>query len=143
VRIEDRLGYQIADTEHAVRKALDARLRTHEVTIAQWSVLNLLRMSPGMATTELAARSYVSQPAVTEIVGKLERAGLLRRSRREGDGRVRELFATEEGVRVASQGDEQVMAVETQLRAGLSQNEQAQLSELLARCRESLRARPA
>ncbi|MBT2293457.1 MarR family transcriptional regulator [Paenibacillus albidus] len=53
-----------------------------------------------MRLTELAATEQITQPAITQLVTRLERDGLVQRRSDPGDGRVVQVHITEQGAEV-------------------------------------------
>ena len=70
------------------------------VTSRQVTLLWLVRQQPGLSLRELAAEERISAPALSGHVDRLEKAGLLQRTRDEGDRRRVGLTLTEEGAAV-------------------------------------------
>jgi DNA-binding MarR family transcriptional regulator len=70
------------------------------VTARQATLLWLVRRSPGLSLAELAAEEGISPPAMSGHVDRLERAGLLERTRSSDDRRRVGLRLTEEGERL-------------------------------------------
>jgi DNA-binding MarR family transcriptional regulator len=70
------------------------------VTSRQVTLLWLIREHPGLSLRELAAEERVSAPAVSGIVDRLEKAGLIERSRDTDDRRRVGLTLTEDGERL-------------------------------------------
>jgi len=73
---------------------------------AQLSALSVLAFGGPRTLGELAAAEQVRPPTMTRIVQGLESAGLVRRVRDAGDGRVHRLHATARGRRVMQRGRE-------------------------------------
>lgn len=71
---------------------------------AQLSALSVLVFGGPRTLGELAAAEQVRPPTMTRIVQGLEAAGLVRRARDAGDGRVHRLRATPRGRRVMHAG---------------------------------------
>lgn len=71
-------------------------------------VLLMIKGSPDLreraTVTELAERLHLAQSSVTELVGRMEEAGLVRRERSDDDGRVTYLRLTDEGERRFARG---------------------------------------
>ena len=65
------------------------------------SVLARLARAGPLRLTELASQQGVSQPAMTQLIGRLERDGLARRSAGSDDRRVVFVGVTEAGRRLA------------------------------------------
>ncbi|HEX2349464.1 MAG TPA: MarR family transcriptional regulator [Ktedonobacterales bacterium] len=106
----------------------EARLRAWDLSVAQFDVLAQVGAQEGMIQQELAQRLLVTQGAVTQLLDKLERRGLIRRC---PDGRLKRLVLTEEGRRLRDlvvPGQEQFQAEQF---AALTRDEQRQLLTLL------------
>lgn len=137
-RLEERLAYQLARTEHELRVVLDNALRDLGVTLTQWTVLTFLVREPGLSAADLARRSFISQQGVAGILTRLERAGLVARAPHPTHGRIREVTVTSAGRALAAYGDQQVAELEERLHAALGVGEEARLADALARCRRVL-----
>ncbi len=70
------------------------------VTSRQVTLLWLIRNRPGLSLRELAAEERISAPALSGHVDRLEKAGLLERTRDDSDRRRVGLSLTEEGARL-------------------------------------------
>jgi DNA-binding MarR family transcriptional regulator len=106
----------------------EARLRAWDLSVAQFDVLAQVGAQEGIIQQELAQRLLVTQGAVTQLLDKLERRGLIRRC---PDGRLKRLVLTEEGRRLRDRvvpGQEQFQAEQF---AALTRDEQRQLLTLL------------
>ena len=73
------------------------------LTPQRYQLLLMIKGAPNgrqsSTVTELADRLQLAQSTVTELVGRAEEAGLVRRAPSEADGRVADLRLTEEGER--------------------------------------------
>src|SRR4051812_42529800 len=78
--------------------------RRHGLTPRQYLLLLMIKGAPGgderSTVTDLAERLALMQSTVTELVGRAEQAGLVRREPSPSDGRVVNLFLSEEGERL-------------------------------------------
>ncbi len=70
------------------------------ITGGQAALLHAIRTSPGIGVRELAAQEGISAPVLSGYVDRLEKAGLVRRTRSENDRRRVGLDVTAEGERV-------------------------------------------
>jgi len=84
-------------------------------------------LTPGQLTASL----MVTSGAVTKRIDRLERAGLVARSRSDADGRGREIRLTDEGLRLTDDLVARHWANEDRLIGALSQRERDQLVGLL------------
>jgi DNA-binding MarR family transcriptional regulator len=80
--------------------------RSVGLTPRQYLLLLMIKGAPDgserSTVTELADLLQLQQSTVTELVGRAETAGLVRRAPSANDGRVVHLYATTEGERVLS-----------------------------------------
>jgi DNA-binding MarR family transcriptional regulator len=85
-----------------LRLARELRRETEQlgITSRQVTLLWLIRENPGMSLRELAAEERISAPAMSGLVDRLERAGLLERVRGAVDRRRVGLVLTDEGERL-------------------------------------------
>ena len=85
-----------------LRLSRELRKETEQmgVTSRQVTLLWLVREHPGLSLRELAAEERISAPALSGHVDRLEKAGLLERSRDESDRRRMGLSLTAEGDRL-------------------------------------------
>ncbi len=80
----------------------------------------------------------VSSGGMTHRLNKLAEAGLISRRSAEADGRSLLVQLTEEGKRRAEHAFREDMAMEAKLLAGLSDDEQKQLADILRRLQITL-----
>jgi DNA-binding MarR family transcriptional regulator len=86
----------------ALRESSRGAERAVGVGGAQLFVLQRLAGAPALSLNELARRTLTHQSSVSVVVSKLVRAGLVARTRADGDGRRVEIELTEAGRRVLS-----------------------------------------
>jgi DNA-binding MarR family transcriptional regulator len=83
-----------------LNRELRRELRDLGVTGGQASLLHAIRSSPGIGVGKLATQEGVSAAAMTRHVDRLERAGLVTRTRSRDDRRRVGVAVTPEGIRV-------------------------------------------
>jgi len=81
-------------------RELRREARALGVTGGQVTLLFLVKASPGLGVGELAERERISPAAMSGVVRRLERAGLVRRTPDPHDGRRHGLTLTEDGERL-------------------------------------------
>ena len=141
-RPDDRASYQVITASHELRAVIEDSLLPLGISMAQWTVLVQLLMDPGRSSAQIARSSAVSQQAISGLVARLERDGLLTRKPHPDHGRIKRLTPTNRGRRVAIEADDRVRVVEQELRAHLGDADADELCRLLVRVREFLAQRP-
>ncbi|PRX47650.1 DNA-binding MarR family transcriptional regulator [Prauserella shujinwangii] len=136
-----RTAYLVKRLELAVRARLDAAVRPHGLTTAQYTALTALRGGPGMSSAQLARRSFVSPQTMQELVVNLERRGLVTRSPSPDNRRVLGISLTDAGEAELRRLDEDVDEIERQMLADLDDEQVAALREALRRCTQRLTGR--
>jgi DNA-binding MarR family transcriptional regulator len=92
------------------------------------SVLHTLSRSGPLRLTELTATEQLKQPAITSLIAKLERDGLVSRRRDPRDGRAVLLSLTDEGSQVVRARHADRMAKLARLADRLDDQERAMLA---------------
>jgi DNA-binding MarR family transcriptional regulator len=102
--------------------------RTHELNTAQFDVLAQVGAARGMTQQELADALLVTKGNISQLLSKLEQAGMIRR---EQTGRTNCLSLTEQGQALFEVVVPQQEALIADLLAPLSDDEQRELLRLL------------
>jgi DNA-binding MarR family transcriptional regulator len=120
-----------------------AALRGQRITARRFDVLGMRRQHFAILSAladggpasqaELARELRIDRSDMVAVVGELERAGLVRRSRDASDRRRNAVSLTPAGVYALGQLDAQVEDAQRELLAPLSAAERAQLTWLLTR----------
>jgi DNA-binding MarR family transcriptional regulator len=115
-----------------------ARLfRRHKLTPSQYNILRILRAEgEPMPSLEIAERTITVVPGITGLIDRLEKAGLVARTRCDRDRRVVYVTITEQGQQVLADLDEPVLALHKEVLGRLSAAEVTELSRLLEKARE-------
>lgn len=124
---EAMVGLLVAGTHLAAR--LEEACSAAGVTRDQYNVLRILRgVHPeGHPRYEIAARMIDRAPDVTRLLDRLQRRGLVRRTRAGGDRRLSVARITDKGLALLARADRGVAAVHARFAAGLTPAELAQL----------------
>lgn len=125
------------------RPPIEAIFKAHGLDSGEADVLfSLLRSGPPyrLRPTELFRSLMISSGGLTDRLNRLTKAGLIRRAAAEGDGRSLPVELTEEGIRRAREAFREDMAVETAMLDGLTEDEQAQLADLLRKLARTITA---
>jgi DNA-binding MarR family transcriptional regulator len=110
--------------------------RRHGLGEGEFDVLATLRRTGpthALAPGELAAHTMVTSGAISKRLDRLERDGLVHRTRDEGDGRGRVVRLTDAGRRVIDAAFAEHLANEERLLAELDPGDRELLAEVLGR----------
>ena len=86
---EQNVGCWIAQTSHAMRRALDEELAREGITFRQWEVLAWSNSGEALSQAELAERMGIEAPTLGGILSRMARDGWLARSGCPNDRRKR------------------------------------------------------
>lgn len=96
-RFDDSVGYLLARARMKLGREMDEQLAEYGVTQAQAGILLMLCSGRFDTAAALARELYMDSAAMTRMIDRLEKRGLLRRVRREDDRRAIHLQVTPEG----------------------------------------------
>jgi DNA-binding MarR family transcriptional regulator len=102
-RVEDSVGYLLARARAKLAKSVDLELAQHDITQAQGCIVMMLASGKYSTAAELARELYIDSAAMTRMVDRLEKRGLIARMPRGDDRRVIQLQVTKSGQALAGQ----------------------------------------
>ena len=138
----DSLNHWVKHAFMAMRREMEASLRTKGMTVTQWRALGVLLHTPGATHSDLMQRLEIEAPSVTSLVNGMERKGWVKRTRSTADARVKRLSLTAHGRRLIEVAAEAMGPVEQRMAAPLSPSEQATLKRLLQTMVEGMQKFP-
>jgi MarR family transcriptional regulator, transcriptional regulator for hemolysin len=109
---------------------------------AAWQVLLLVRSREWSRQSELADAMGITGATLTHHLNALERQGLVRRRREEGNRRVQRVELTDDGLAMFDRLRTAALRHDQRLRSRLDEDELARLSALLAKLRAAVGATP-
>lgn len=113
--------------------------REYGLTASQYNVLRILRgEGKPLPCLEIAERMVQVVPAMTGLVDRLEKQGLVLRERSEHDRRVIYVELTTKAKRLLKRLDKPVLELHADLMSSLNKQEMKQLSRLLEKARRDL-----
>jgi DNA-binding MarR family transcriptional regulator len=116
-------------------------LREYDLTQSQYNVLRILRgEGKPMPCLEIGDRMIQVVPAMTGLLDRLEKQGLVQRERCTEDRRVVYVELTDAARELLERMDNPVMELHKQLIGHLTQAELKELSRLLEKARASVQA---
>ncbi|CAL9330750.1 MarR family winged helix-turn-helix transcriptional regulator [Streptomyces sp. enrichment culture] len=95
--VTEHVGYRLKRTSAALRNAMDRALRAHELTVPQYSCLELLDERPGLSNADLARGTFVTRQSANVVLRGLREAGLITRPSAAEHGRALPVHLTAAG----------------------------------------------
>jgi DNA-binding MarR family transcriptional regulator len=139
--LQHLLGYQIARADIPTRRAFAEHIgKPLELSPVEFSCLVLLAFNPGATPKQLAQALAMVAPAVTVLLDRLERRGLIERARSDSDRRAQLITTTPAGKALALQAHALSKDMEREVLDGLTAAERAILVELLQKVARAARA---
>jgi len=125
------IGLRLSRTAHTVSQAFERAMAEAGGSASSWQVLLLVRTGQMGTQSKLAEAMGVSGATMTHHLNALEAQGLVRRWREEGNRRVQQVELTADGVALFDRLREVAVRFDERLRSKLSDEETAQLADLL------------
>lgn len=117
----------------SLRSVVADALVQHELSVAQFASLLMLEAAPGMSVADVARKVSTARQSANEMLGGLERAGLVERRPHPNDRRSQQIFLTDAGRERLDAALPTVKAVEARLSAGFTPADLAVVSAWLGR----------
>ncbi len=138
VDLETSLGYLLKEASSALRAAMEGALRPLGMTITHYSCLELLAQRPGLSNSDLARGAFVTRQSMNVLLQHLERGGYVTRPARAPVGKALPTSLTASGRESLARATKAVRAVERQMLAGLSHQDQVTTRRILSSIVQSL-----
>ena len=139
--VDGRSGYLLRQAWHAFRAAMEAALREHGLSGAQYAVLSVLARDPGLSGADLARACNTTPQAMNGVVATLERDGLVARRPHPTHGRILQVTLTDEGARRLDAATPAVRRLEDVIEADISARQVAAVKAWLVEAAQRLEAR--
>lgn len=136
--VDRSVGYVLKQATTALRAAMDTVLRPLDLTVPQYSCLEVLDQRPGLSSSELARATFVSRQSMNLVLKGLEQRGLLRRKAVAGHGKALPSELTDDGRARLRTASIAVRAVEVKMLAALTPSAQDHLLADLSSCADAL-----
>jgi MarR family transcriptional regulator for hemolysin len=129
----ERPGHLINRASRLLLRLADARFRTLGLGVASFPVLSMLRSKEKLSQKDLTLCAQIEQPSMAQLLSRLERDGMIKRSPDPSDGRSSLISITGKALGILPQIDAAVDAGNELALAGMSDNEIKVLIDLLQR----------
>jgi MarR family transcriptional regulator for hemolysin len=137
---DESLGYWVCMTAHVMQKALNEELAPHGITFRQMQVLGWLALEGPLSQADLAERMHLEPPTLVSVLGRMERAGWVRRAADPTDKRKRLVHPAPRCKPVWEQGVACARRVRARAARGIPAADLRRLKTLLSRVRANLEA---
>ncbi len=136
---QEELWLNLARTTAMASHVIEQGLRRHGLSPTQYNVLRILRGAGtvGLCQYEIGDRLVAQVPDVPRIVDRMEKAGLVERTRGTSDRRIVMASLTEAGRVLVDSLDEPMNEMIAGIFAGLGDSQVATLNELLESARSA------
>lgn len=136
---EEAAYLDLVRTADVLTRAGIGVLKAEELSSTQYNVLRILRGSPqGLTCGEIGGRMITRDPDITRLLDRLEKRGLILRSRESRDRRLVLAQITPAGLKLANRLDEPVQNIHRKLLGHLGKARLRELAELLAAARSGV-----
>lgn len=127
------VGAHIGRARRTIVEAIDEELAPLDISHAQWIVVMLLGDGAASTATDLCKILIYDPGAMTRLLDRLQKKGVLRRVRTAGDRRAVRLELTADGSKLYPKILEALVQVFNRLLRGFTKSEVRQLEQLLTR----------
>lgn len=114
------VGYELKRAQAALRAAMDARLRRHDLTVPQYVCLELLDGDTARSNADLARDAFVTRQSMNVVLRNLESAGLVTRPAQAPHGRALPAQLTAAGTKRLRAARADILAIEHRMTADLT-----------------------
>jgi len=125
------MTYLLARIFYEVKDRTEGALEPHNLTPMQFTILASLSRWKGMCSAELSRRFKVTPQSMGEMIGNLERRGLIVREESPVNRRALKLALSDEGSRVIDSCTAQMRKMEAEMFSAFSPSELHDLRERL------------
>ena len=137
--LDASIGYAMKEAAAALRAAMDDALRPLDLSVPQYSSLEVLGQQSGLSAAELARRTFVTRQSMQGVLQGLAARGLLARPAAAPQGRALPTELTAAGRALLRRASRAVAEVEQRMLEALPAEDRRRLHGDLVRCAEALR----
>jgi DNA-binding MarR family transcriptional regulator len=130
--------YMVGRVNQGIRREMRARLSQCELSVAEYTTLSVLAARPELSNAQLARRALVTPQSMIEILGQLERRGLVQRAVDPDHGRILRATLTAKGHDVLAIATPEVAALNEELFAGVPANQRRAAQAAMRAAMENL-----
>jgi DNA-binding MarR family transcriptional regulator len=132
-------GFLISRMGMVAQKRFAERLESLGLTTRMWGVLNVLAAEGELTQHALGRCVGIDPSSMVSTIDELEAKGLVERRRHPNDRRAHALHLTTKGKQTLTRGRELARSAQEELLSPLTDDERAQLHDMLLRLAEATR----
>ena len=132
------VAYLLKEAQALLHARMDDVLRPIGLTVAQYACLESLRQRPGITSSALARRAFVSRQSMNVLLHALSERGLVARADEPGPRNQIAAELTEQAHSLLETAHDQVEAVVTHMTRSLGPQSLRALRDALLACRDEL-----
>jgi MarR family transcriptional regulator for hemolysin len=136
--MEMPIGRELSAVAKELSRAFSAELAEAGGSLPVWLTLLALKQEPRRTQQELAAAVGIEGPTLTHHLDRMEKAGLIDRTRDPADRRAVRVQMTDAGEELFLTLAKAAQSFDARLRDGLSEEKLAELRAVLRRLRENV-----
>lgn len=137
--LEQEAVLNLLRTSDQIQNRLGKLFREYGLTSSQYNVLRILRgEGKPLPSLEIANRTIQVVPAITGLIDRLEKQGLVERERSEEDRRVVYVSITEKAKKILKKIDKPLMQMHEESFQNCNKKEMSELIGLLEKLRSGL-----
>lgn len=136
--LPEELGVLIKETQAVLHQRMDEVLRPLGLNVPQYACLRALHDSPGITSSELARRAFVSRQSMNVLLQGLVQRGLVERSDRPGPRRELAAALSEPAVTLLDEAQVRVAEVVRRMTEGVEEGPLRQVRDGLVGFRDAL-----
>jgi DNA-binding MarR family transcriptional regulator len=127
------LGLMLHDAANLLKREFERAARPHQLTLLQWRVLGELTRNDGLTQSALGSRLEVSAMTISDVVERLEAAGLVVRAVDPSDSRAKLVSITDKARLLVGQMRGVAAEVYRKALDGIDEADRAAMERALAR----------
>ncbi|TJY42903.1 MarR family transcriptional regulator [Cohnella pontilimi] len=127
------IGRLVKTTFITLRREVEKLLGPTGLTHTLWSALSVIRHFPGITPSQLEPILMIERPSVTSLLNGLENKGFIIRKDHPEDGRSKQIYLTEAGLKMAAETQHLTAVVEERVKVGMTKEEFETLKALLVK----------
>lgn len=138
VSLAGEVGYLLKEAQAVLHARMDEVLRPLGLTVPQYACLESLRREPGITSSELARRAFVSRQSMNVLLHALTERGLVIRADEPGPRNQIAAELTDPALALLAAAHGRVETVVDRMTAGLDSERLTALRSALISCRDAL-----